>query len=262
MSNLITLQCPNCGGKLDVGPNTISLKCQYCGMEHMVRQMANGFILEAYARCPVCNRNDRAEKVSAILRSQTQNIQGTTYQKQASVRQVGNTLQTITEQVAIPVQSSQMSELARHLAAPVRPKKKSAPDIAGKSTHYVLIGTIVFILLGLCSLSCTITYLVNSYTTLEILVASVVALVSVAIVVRCVSFGIPNERKRNAQKKVDAEQKRQAFLLQEQNKHKQWEKAMERWNKLYYCGRDDCVFLPGTNTSAPITDMYKYLYEP
>jgi hypothetical protein len=39
-----------------------------------------------------------------------------------------------------------------------------------------------------------------------------------------------------------------------------WEKAMARWNKLYYCSRDDCVFIPEEDTSAPIAQMMNYIY--
>jgi predicted RNA-binding Zn-ribbon protein involved in translation (DUF1610 family) len=58
------LSCPNCGGKLDVSPTTLSLLCQNCGTEHLVRREAGNILLEGYARCPVCNRNDRVEKLT------------------------------------------------------------------------------------------------------------------------------------------------------------------------------------------------------
>jgi len=40
-----------------------------------------------------------------------------------------------------------------------------------------------------------------------------------------------------------------------------WKSAMNRWNQLYYCGRDDCVFIPGENSSAPLSNMKEYLYK-
>lgn len=70
MGDLITLSCPSCGGKLEVNTNTSLMKCPYCGVEIMVRQERGALSLEAYARCPKCGRNDRVEKVTAILRSQ------------------------------------------------------------------------------------------------------------------------------------------------------------------------------------------------
>jgi predicted RNA-binding Zn-ribbon protein involved in translation (DUF1610 family) len=67
MENFTSLTCPNCGGKLDVSKNTSFLVCQYCGTEHFIHREENNILLEAFARCPVCNRNDKVEKVSAIV---------------------------------------------------------------------------------------------------------------------------------------------------------------------------------------------------
>ena len=39
-----------------------------------------------------------------------------------------------------------------------------------------------------------------------------------------------------------------------------WEKAMERWNQLYYCGRDETIFNPYDGTSTSIENLEKYLY--
>jgi ribosomal protein S27E len=37
-SDFITLACPNCGGKLDITPDTERFACKFCGMEHIVRR--------------------------------------------------------------------------------------------------------------------------------------------------------------------------------------------------------------------------------
>jgi hypothetical protein len=74
MSDFVTLSCPNCGGKLEISPETISLSCQYCGVEHLVRNEAGSILLESFARCPICKRNDRVEKVSAVVDNQTSGI--------------------------------------------------------------------------------------------------------------------------------------------------------------------------------------------
>ena len=55
-NDFITLQCPNCGGNLEIGKNVTEYKCENCGMEHLVRQSASGITLEAHARCPICKR--------------------------------------------------------------------------------------------------------------------------------------------------------------------------------------------------------------
>jgi hypothetical protein len=40
-----------------------------------------------------------------------------------------------------------------------------------------------------------------------------------------------------------------------------WNNAMQRWNSLYYCGHDDCVFIPDENTFAPSKKMLEFIYE-
>lgn len=39
-----------------------------------------------------------------------------------------------------------------------------------------------------------------------------------------------------------------------------WERALENWRNLYYCSRDDVVFLRGKR-AAPSAEMQKYIYE-
>ena len=74
MNDYITLSCPLCGGKLEVGTNTSILLCQHCETEHIVRRQGDAISLESFVRCPKCGRNDRVENVSSILKSHTQEI--------------------------------------------------------------------------------------------------------------------------------------------------------------------------------------------
>ena len=39
-----------------------------------------------------------------------------------------------------------------------------------------------------------------------------------------------------------------------------WERAMDRYGKLYYCKRDDVVFIPGEIKSSPVTRMNELLF--
>jgi len=36
---------------------------------------------------------------------------------------------------------------------------------------------------------------------------------------------------------------------------------MNRWNRLYYCSRDDCVFIPEEGTYSNLSDVDEYLWE-
>ena len=74
---------------------------------------------------------------------------------------------------------------------------------------------------------------------------------------------IENWKFQNKKNKSEWEYKK-AYLLnnwQDENASQQtkWENATERWNQLYYCHRDDVVFIPGEGTSSPVDDIKAYL---
>jgi hypothetical protein len=58
------------------------------------------------------------------------------------------------------------------------------------------------------------------------------------------------------------QQQFEAVKREHENITKGHERAIARWDQLYYCSRDDCVFIPGETTSAPLAKMRNYLYVP
>jgi predicted RNA-binding Zn-ribbon protein involved in translation (DUF1610 family) len=273
MGDFITMQCPSCGGKLAVGKNVLSLKCEHCGVEHMIRREAGEVTLESYARCPVCNRNDKAEKVTAILRSQTHSTQGVAYQTLTTMVKTGNEAVPVNQQVAIPVQTSQMSELAKYLTPPAQPEPDRTVIAKESETHRALISAIFTGLAGAAFSLFTLLLLFGYFGTIkdeESLIAAVVTLlicgfftaVPIGLSVFLFLYAVPREKRKNQEKKVAFENKRREQQLRSDEWINRWNTAMGRWNQLYYCNRDDCVFLPGTHTHAPVVNMVEYLYRP
>jgi len=275
MSDFITMQCPSCGGKLAIGANALSLKCEHCGAEHMIRREASGIILESYARCPLCNRNDKAEKVTAILRSQTHNMQGVTYQTQTTQVRVGNAYIPITRQVAVPVQSSQASELAKHLTPPSQPTPNRNFNVSAGTSSVAITSAIIsllisgllllFLLSPIAGVVLTLgqkQWVALGLTVLGLLILGEIALAFIGLTVLLFFVAVPRENQKNQEKKARAAARRQELQLRADEEISRWQRAIERWNRLYYCGRDDCIFLPGNNTYAPITHMIDYLYQP
>ena len=43
-------------------------------------------------------------------------------------------------------------------------------------------------------------------------------------------------------------------------KAQKWERAMNRWERLYYCARDDGVFIPGETPFIPMNKVQEFLY--
>ena len=41
-----------------------------------------------------------------------------------------------------------------------------------------------------------------------------------------------------------------------------WQRARERWEQLYFCMRDETVFIPAENKAVAAEDMVQYLYDP
>jgi hypothetical protein len=72
-------------------------------------------------------------------------------------------------------------------------------------------------------------------------------------------FAVPGEKRANESKRKQLMDKIEEMRLQHQQEMDAWDKAMSRWNQLYYCGRDDCVFIPGAGTSAPPVNIKEYL---
>jgi hypothetical protein len=45
-----------------------------------------------------------------------------------------------------------------------------------------------------------------------------------------------------------------------QNHSSDWQKAMSRWELLYYCRRDNILFIPGASRQVAVKDYKAYLY--
>ena len=247
------MQCPSCGGKLAVAGNALSLKCEHCGTEHMIRREAGGIVLESYARCPVCNRNDRAEKVTAILSSQTHTSQGVTYQNRPLVVKDEGRL-NCNRQVAVPIRTSRSSigQASGLSAEPVNPLAETTwRRVASLASSLVGVGILGIPLSGCC---------VSVFTNRQSLWLAIPMLMRV---LKCHRVSGGNSSVRLCSSPLPPNGKSQSCRQDRLEINKQldsWNEMMKRWNRLYYCGRDDCVFVPGTNTYAPAAQMNKYLY--
>ena len=87
-------------------------------------------------------------------------------------------------------------------------------------------------------------------------------------------------RSREEQEKLRLQHKRQSEQLRLEHKREceklraqykeehdewsaavaEWERAMERWNRLYYCSRCDGVFIPGEGILTPVEELEEALY--
>lgn len=277
MSDFISLVCPSCGGKLEVSPNATSLKCQHCGTEHMVKHEASGGVmLEAYARCPKCGRNDKSEKITAVIASQTQELSGVEEKEKVIVNPQGQ-YQVVKR--SVPFTRKQVSILGQRLALPPKPAYPLDPppsSISGGSgsgwgVMAIIVGALT---LGGSTACCLlqglpfILTLFTTYITQDELTKGILSLIGVVVLLlaglAAIALGVfifRRARKSRANLQKEYLRKIHKVGLERERIQLAWERAVQRWNQLYYCARDDCVFIPGENNSAPVTQLKEYLYQ-
>ncbi len=273
MADLVSLVCPTCGGKLEVSKNAVSLTCQHCGNEHMVKHESGGAImLEAYARCPICGRNDKAEKVSAIIVSQSHEISGFEQRSEEVTNAQGQKQIVVRE---VPFTRKQVSVLGQRLAAPPPPDPSQFPPYPPEPKQPGRSGgitAIVFGALGLVlSLACAIVAVTYFFASSESFASSVVTtglvmfgggLMIFLVGGGLVALGIFLTIRANKEKPAFlAHYQEQVEAIRREHERIQggYAQALDRWKRLYYCTRDDCVFIPGELTSAPLAKMNEYL---
>lgn len=182
------------------------------------------------AVCPQCGRSDTVRKVSAIV------ADGTTM---ADVRGIGVTLDG-GELVGMMGGANTRSVLAARLAPPRKPLKPRGDGCVG----LLLITRLGLAAAGLGMLTacaaCSFPTLYASYRASPILVVivfSFFAAVALVLVSWVITLLWRNTRR------TCAEHADYPYQL------RQWQLASEYWEQLYYCYRDDGVFLSRGNTT-------------
>jgi predicted RNA-binding Zn-ribbon protein involved in translation (DUF1610 family) len=68
MNDIFSLTCSQCGGQIQFPKGRTRIKCPYCGTEQVLTgEVAEQVQMEGVHICPVCNKDDKLEKVSAIV---------------------------------------------------------------------------------------------------------------------------------------------------------------------------------------------------
>ena len=245
----ISLICPYCGSNLQRDEKRNLLVCPACGSEHLIKENVGSLTpppRENINTCPRCMRNDQVMKVSAILGIQVQESKGT-----ASVP----TLQTdykgriYSSTQTIYSHATQMSNLVQRLRMPDLPPE---PNVSGCLTFvewlvYIITAGIAFLfLMALFSLA-------NSSSPVPIPCM-------VSIIILFIIFIVLSNFLNRRNKKIRHD------LQIEMNRYKneilpKWKRAQERWNKAYYCGRDDLVFMIDEETAVDAERFSTWLIE-
>jgi hypothetical protein len=178
--------------------------------------------------CPKCKKDDAIQKVSAVVAS-----------GQASGRFSGPTVgyAHIGKEGGLvgglaTLSGTSVTALASKLAPPKKPEKES---FSYALLSFLILAVIGMIVVGIDRLA--------SREPVEMVLVPLVGGISVLIVV--VAYFA-------TRKKAEAK---------DLEKTSAWNAAMRRWNRLYYCCRDDIVFDPATNETCQPEDILLFIYD-
>jgi len=235
--------------------------------------------------CPRCGQLDAVRKVRAIV---TEGVSVGHYQSVAPLQWQGQTYY-------LPAQRETTSTtlLAQRLAPPSQPKKPNKANYgylkyasASFKAKYYAIGFPMAILLLLvsCGIAAAIGLLVGGaggwilgfLIWVGIVIGGAILMSFFLVLVGQIipPFGrilldVYGAGRTGRIKQAKATQSAEVFRLQAMaereyqwalRQYEMYPEAMQRWNELYYCARDDGVFLEGSRL-VPIEQVYSLLYE-
>ncbi len=219
--------------------------------------------------CPLCNRVDMVQKVTAIVQRDTHKTSGTTqtqsvsdfrggidiYGKDGSYRGQNNTSGYQVTKSTTEINTTQMSDLAKSLinAKPDKPTAPVKPEERGG------VSLVLWSFLGLLTIPITLNALkafidpatTDNYFLLTVFVSLIVGL-CVGITLKAVDLarGGPEERNAEYERLLKEYDKR----LQEHTEVNvpEYELRVKNWNMAFYCQRCDVTFIPGQNKYAKL----------
>jgi hypothetical protein len=212
------------------------------------------------AICPKCKQADQVQQVSHVYDANTkewvEDEFGTDVRGRIESRQVQHEAHT---------------KLGLKLKPPEEPDPPRNPAL----WYGIGIGMAVIILLGLCPfivvpLAIVIPIALGNSSTLPeafrgqggtTLTAVIMALILIGglIVLGFLVWARFTIKRHYDRSMAGYRAKKEAY---EQDQLRPYQRAKERWEQLYYCSRDEIVFIPIENIAVPIEDMEKYLYDP
>jgi hypothetical protein len=191
--------------------------------------------------CPKCQRSDRVQKVSAIV------AQGT------KVVEEGSTIYTETsdgsDYIPVTYDSVRRTPLARKLAPPSKPPQSRGNGCVAGLIMTRLGVALAVSLIVITLFFCSYPFLAATYTQNNVVFISVLVF-GIAVIGLTLLWAVraswKQSRSTNWNNSCDA-------------RLQAWEAAYARWKQLYYCLRDDVVFIPGHSTLMAAEQVQNYL---
>ncbi len=193
--------------------------------------------------CPKCGRADVIRKVTSIV------DEGTTY---TDSNRLGMSISGDDTQFYTGFgRSVSRTELASALAPPQKPTQPFRRGWSGifLNFHWNCAGSILGLMIvgAVCSLP--LLYTTYRENPLLIFVPVVILLFAAIVLIRWA--WLSSRRETRTLREAEAQ-----YPLQVEA----WKRALERWKQLYYCQRDDGVFIPAQARLIPVNEMRAFLY--
>ena len=222
--------CSSCGGNFD---DTFQF-CPYCGKpkpktQEPIRVDVVSHELSSSLDCPKCHRIDSVSKVSAIVQGGTHQINGQIPVSYTSHDSEGWHSGTSYESY----HATQQSNLASRLMPPEKPIKAYSGLL-----NLAILPFLPFICVGMVTLV-AITDPKSELLPKLGLCLGVITYALFLFGVWRVCIWIDKPFKAKHAENIGA-----------------WEYSISRWRELYYCSRDDCLFIPGERDMYNISDLY------
>ncbi len=185
------------------------------------------------ATCPGCQQNDTTQLVSLIVRASEKKLAVDEYESLAEAREQGKAINWDK-----PRNDASWELLAKKLAAPPKPELPELARISrGMTRAIVFLVFVVFLvaygLWGSYSLS------------LGPVIIPVLCIVGLVVFLALVRWWIYSmDANKNLQPRINA-----------------WSTANIKWHRLYYCARDDRVFVAGQRRLVAPEQLATVLYE-
>jgi hypothetical protein len=273
-NNLLMLSCPACGGKNKIAPSSTSIVCSYCGISYMVAPEIIKKIQDSFYACPKCHQADHVEKVSSIILRGVTHTDGFSFS--VTSLNPGRLMPNI---IPTSYHGVQSSDLAKKLNNPPKPPPISNPSLpkpidtdryyrTGRDLLIISVLILgIFMLCGVFPLFQSIVKNSSKFLPTMVCVCSTVVGLLFFIPLLITGFHRYNLKNNTARKNdLDQRYKKEIEIYNQkvnENAEKQrgFQKAINNWNNLYYCYRDDCVFVPGSEKFASSEQFQNYLYE-
>lgn len=226
--------------------------------------------------CPLCQRIDMVQKVTAIVEGETHQTSGyssTTntsniagqqnyYTRQNEHVGHGNLSGEIHSRSSTNISATQQSHLAQKLKAPTRPSPPTEPNFNASVTSSIpenagmIMGGVIWFLASILLFAvfpdAGDNWIIGALIILigaPILAGSVMGLAGIALDEGWSRMKFPTEAREKALAKYQSE-----LQNYEQVRYPRWEEAMNRWMRMYYCRRCDVVYVPGDNVKPQNPD--------